>query len=84
MGMVKNRCGLFGHGTLKSTVSQEWIDDLGLFYTCWYKFRKAENYFDNYLVAEVKNDHSRLGHRTLKSGVYQEWHDELSWFFACR
>ena len=47
--MAKNECGFLSHGTQKSAVSQEWIDELSLFFTFWYKFRKAKNYFNNFL-----------------------------------
>ena len=41
--LAKKGCGLSGHGTLKSAVSQEWIDDMCWFFACWYKFRKAKS-----------------------------------------
>ena len=33
--------GLLGHGTVKSALSQEFIDKLNWFFVCWYIFRKA-------------------------------------------
>ena len=46
--VMKNGCGLLGHGALKSAVTQEWIDELGWFCACWYKFMKGKSYFNNY------------------------------------
>ena len=53
--VTKNERGLLGLRTLKSAVSQEWIDELGWFLACWYKFMKAKSYFNNYWVSVVKN-----------------------------
>ena len=39
MVVVKNGHGLFGHGTLKAAVSQEWIDEVSWFFACWYKYK---------------------------------------------
>ena len=83
MFVIKNGCGLLGHGTLKSPVSPEWTDELSLFFACWYKFRKTNSYFNKFWVFVVNNVCGRLGHGTLKSAVCQEWIGELSWFFAC-
>ena len=47
MVVVKNEYVLLGLGTPKSVVSQEWIDEMSWFFTCWYKFRKAKSYFNN-------------------------------------
>ena len=41
MVVIKNGCGLAGLGTLKFDVSQEWIDELGRFFACWYKFYES-------------------------------------------
>ena len=30
----QNRCGLLGHGTVKSVVSQEWFDESSWFFAC--------------------------------------------------
>ena len=35
VGIVKNWCDLLGHWTLKPAVSQEWIDELSLFFVSW-------------------------------------------------
>ena len=35
VGIVKNWCDLLGHWTLKSAASQEWIDELSLFFVSW-------------------------------------------------
>ena len=44
--LVKNGCGLLGLGTIKSAVSQEWIDEMSWFFACWYKFSKAKSYLN--------------------------------------
>ena len=67
--VVKNGCGLFGIVTLKSAVSQEWIDEISWLLPYWYKFRKAKSHFDNYWVGIVKNWWGLIDHGTLKSGV---------------
>ena len=54
MVVIKNGCGLLGLGTLKSSISQEWIDKLGWFFACWYTFMKAKSYFNNYWVGWSK------------------------------
>ena len=69
MGLVENGHDLSSHGTLKSAVSQEWMDELNWFFACWCKFRKTKNCFNNYWVGVVKNGCSLLGHGTLKSAV---------------
>ena len=82
--MVKNGFGLSGLGTLKSAVSPDWIDKMSWFFACWYKFRKAKSYFNNYWVGMVKNGWGLIVHGTLKSGVYHKWFDEMNrlikWF----
>ena len=61
--LAKKGCGLSGHGTLKSAVSQEWIDEMCWFFACWYKFRKAKSYFNNYWVGMVKNVKLDVSHK---------------------
>ena len=55
--MTKKWCDQSGHGTLKSTVSQKWIDWINSFFTCWCKFRKAKSRFSDFWVCVVKNGH---------------------------
>ena len=74
--VVKNGCGLFGLGALKSAVSSNQIDELSSFFACWYKFRKAQSSFNNYWVGIMKNEWGFLDHWTLKSGVSHKWFDE--------
>ena len=69
MVVIKNGRGLLGCGTLKSAVSQEWIDELGWFFACWYKFRKVKSYFNNYWEGIVENGRDLIDHGTLKPGV---------------
>ena len=82
--VVKNEHCLFGLGAVKSALSQKWIDEMGWYFACWYKFRKAKSYSDNYWVGIVKNGWSFIDHGTLKSAVSHKWCDELSrlieWF----
>ena len=84
MVVMKNGHGLLGLGTLKSAVLQEWINELGWFFACWYKFMKAKSYFNNYWVGMVKNGPVLKGRGTLKPGISHKWFDELSrsteWF----
>ena len=44
----KNGHGLLGLATLKSAVSQEWVNELDWFFAYWYKFMKAKSYFNNF------------------------------------
>ena len=79
MVVVKNGHGiLLGHGTLKYVASQDWIEVKSWFFACWYMFRKAKNYFNNYWVGMVKNGWDFLDHETLKSGIFPKWFDELN------
>ena len=80
MVVMKNGRGLLGLGTLKSAVSQEWIDELGWFFACWYKFMKAKSYlaFYNYWVGVVKNGWSIKDRGTLKPDISHKWFDKTS------
>ena len=49
---VRNGRGLLGLETSKSSVSQELIDKINRFLTCWYKFKKAKSFGKN-LVPEI-------------------------------
>ena len=60
VGMVKNRFGQSGYGTLKLAVSQEWIDGINRFFACWCKCRKAKSYFTDFWVGMVKNGYGHL------------------------
>ena len=55
MVVVKSECGLLGVGTLKSTVSQDWIDEMSWFFRIDPNLGKAKSYFDNYWVGIVRN-----------------------------
>ena len=76
--------GLLGLETLKSTVSQEWTDEISRFFSCWYKLSKAKSFFNNYWVGMVKNEWGLVDHGTLKLGKCHKWFGELSilieWF----
>ena len=84
MVVIKNGRGLLGLGTLKSALSQEWINELGSFVACWCKFMKAKSYFNNYWVGVVKNEQGLKECGTLKPGTSHKWFVELSllieWF----
>ena len=69
MDMVRNGLGQSGHGTLKLTVSQEWIDGMKWFFAGWCKFRKAKSCFNDSRMGVVKNGHGHLVHEILKSAV---------------
>ena len=71
-----------GLRTLKLAVSQEVVNCINWFLVCWYKFRKAKSFFNNFweVVFKIRCGIFSLG--TLNSAVSQEWIDEMSWFFA--
>ena len=69
-------------GGQESVVSQEWIDEMSWRFACWYKFRKAKSYFDNYWVSVVKNGWDLKDHWTLKLVVSHKLFDELSRFIV--
>ena len=75
MVVIKNEHGFLGLGSLKSAVSQEWIDELGWFIACWYKFMKAKSHFDNYWVGSVKNWWGLKDCGTLKPSKFHKWFD---------
>ena len=79
MVVVKNGYGLLGLVTLKSALSQEWVDKMGLFFACWYQvdFLHADSYLIIW-VSIVKNWWGLINHKTLKSSISQKWFDELS------
>ena len=60
--MVENGWGHSGHSTLKLAVSQKEIAGINWFLVCWYKFRKAKNYFNNFWKFMVKIAHDLLNH----------------------
>ena len=76
VGIVENGLGLLGHGTVKSSVSQEWINELSWLFTCWYQFRKSENYFKNFWAVVVRTGHGLLGHGTPK---YVSQNELMNW-----
>ena len=88
VAVVENECGLLDHGTLKSALSQgseliEWTD----FFTCWYKFRKANDNLVIIVWAWLKMGIKFTSYGTLKSGAshtydLNNWADWLNnfWF----
>ena len=76
--VIKNGVGLSGLWTLKSVLSQEWIDELGWIFVCWCKFMKAKkSYFNNYWVDVIKNGWCLKDRGTLKPGLSHKWFDEF-------
>ena len=67
--VVRNCCG-----TLITRWMDEWMDELSWFFAYWCKFRKVENYFNNFLVVVVKNVHGTLISTCMNEPV---------WLFAC-
>ena len=82
MVVIKNGCGLLGLGTLKSAVSQEWINELGSFVACWCKFMKVKSYFNNYWVGVVKNEQGLKDCGTFKPVTSRKWFVELNLLIA--
>ena len=79
VAVVKNRRGLLDHGTLKSALSQgseliEWTD----FFTCWYKFRKANDNLVIIVWAWLKMGLKFTSYGTLKSGASRTY-DLINW-----
>ena len=79
--MAKNGRNLLGHGTLKSAISQECIDEMSWY---WYKFMKAKSHCNNYWAGMLTNGQDLLDRGILKSGVSHKWFDEsrrlIAWF----
>ena len=83
LGLIKNGCHQPGHRILKLPVSQKQKVGINQFSTCWYKFRRAKSYSNNYLVVVVKNGFGLLGHGNLKFTVSWEWIDADSDVIVC-
>ena len=45
------------------------MDKSNWIFACWYIFKKAKSYFNNYWVGMVKYKCVLFGHRTLKSAI---------------
>ena len=69
--MVNNGCGHSFHSNIKFAVSQG-IEEINWFFSCWYKFKKAESYLSNFWVGVVENGRGFFGHRALKSTMSLE------------
>ena len=84
MVVVRSGHGLLGLGTLKSAVYRDSIDELGSFFGCWYKYRKAKSCFRNSWVDMVKNWWGLIDHETFMPDVFHKWFDALNrlieWF----
>lgn len=70
-------------GTLKLTASRmnRWNH---LFFACWYKFKEAKKYFNDFWVCVVENKCGLLTNEALKTSQSYELIYELSWLFAWR
>ena len=77
MVVVKNEYVLLALGTPKSVVSQEWIDEMSWFFTCWYKFRKAKSYFNNSWMDMLKK--CARPYRSWNSEIKVISNDLLNW-----
>ena len=66
VGMVKNGCEQSGQGTLKLTVSQEWIDGMNWFFAYCCKFKTAESYFND-------------GPGQKRTWSFSSWDPKISW-----
>ena len=64
MGVASLVTGLLNWLHFKKEHGMNW------FFACWYKFRKAKSWFDDFWVGKVKNGHGLLVHETFKSTVY--------------
>ena len=82
LGMGRNGRGQSGHGTLRLTVSQKWIDGMNWYFVCWCKFT-LQSCFNDFWVGVVRNRCDHLVYETLTSAWSKEWVYEWSWFSAC-
>ena len=80
VGIVKNGCGYPGLSTLKLAVYQEGVNEINWYLVCWYKFKKAKRYVNNFWVLVVRNGGGLLGLGAVKSAWSQEWIDEKTDF----
>ena len=58
--MIKNGCSQNGHGILKLTVSQKWIDRTNWFFCMLVHIKKAKSSLNDFWVVVVKNRHGYL------------------------
>ena len=70
--------GQSGVGTLKLTVSGEWIEGINWFCACWYRFTKIKSSSKMLWVGMVSNGCGQSGHRTLKLTVSQKRTDGIT------
>ena len=68
--MVENGCGQSGHGTLKLTVSQEWIDGMNWFLHAGVNSGNLKVSFNDSRVGVFKNVCCHLVHEALESAVF--------------
>ena len=55
VGMLKIGCDQSVLWTQKLALCQRGMNELNWFLVCWYKFRKAKSYCNNFLLVVVKN-----------------------------
>ena len=67
---------LLSNEYLNLSVSQEWMDELSWYFSCWCKVRKIENYFNSFCVVVAKNWRET-------GSLISERTDKVRWFFAC-
>ena len=66
LGVVKNGWSQSGLWTPKLTVSQEWTDEINLFFACWYRFMQIKRWLKFFGVGLVKNECGQSSDVTLK------------------
>ena len=84
MGLVRSGCVHSSNRTLKLSVSEEWIDGINWFFTCWCKSRKAKSHFNRFL--DGCGQKWARPFRSWDSGISpisQEWIDEMNQFLVC-
>ena len=84
MGLVRSGCVHSSNRTLKLSVSEEWIDGINWFFTCWCKSRKAKSRFNRFL--DGCGQKWARPFRSWDSGISpisQEWIDEMNQFLVC-
>ena len=82
VGMVKNRSGQSGHGTLKLTFYLNELIQLIDFLQAFTSSLKLKCNWKFFWVGMVKNGCGQSDNRTLKFTVSEEWAGRINWFLA--
>ena len=75
--LSQSDCSIF-----KWTKSPEQINEIALFFACWYQFKKEKIWWINFPVGMTKNGCGQSGYETLKLKVTQEWTVGKNWFWC--